>query len=106
MKLGAAPWGSVPPRIWSAASIRPQEASPLKTSPFRHQRYEDAPRTSPSPLKAASPPSVDDPNWKSTLDAAADRIRAGGVACIYLVHGTFVGHDPLDAAASVDRYLS
>lgn len=103
MKLGAAPWGSVPPSTSCDASIRRQATSPLRTSRFRHQRYEDAPRTSPSPLKAESPPCVDDDAWRSTLNAAAARIRAAGVGAVYLVHGTFVGDDPTGIACALGR---
>ena len=86
MKLGPAPWESVLPRTSFDASIRRQARSPLATSRwFRHQRYEDEPRTSPSPLRAASPHCVDDDAQRATLNAAAARMRAAGVRCVYLV---------------------
>ena len=93
MKPGAARWASAPPNMFCGASMQASAKSPPAASRFRHQRYEAAPRTSARLLKPEPPPSVGDRNWRELLDAAAARLRAAGVGCIYLVHGTFVGDD-------------
>jgi len=43
--------------------------------------------------------------WREAMKAVGDRMRAHQVAAVVFVHGTFTGHDPMSAAAVVERVL-
>jgi hypothetical protein len=73
---------------------------------FRHQAYSaDAPQAPYELLRPAPDPPQESDEFVRRMRAVGDRLRAGGVAAIYLLHGTFAGCDALGILTEVERYL-
>jgi hypothetical protein len=73
---------------------------------FRHQIYTaDAPTAPYEALMPGDYPPPGSAEFAARMRAVGDRLRAGGVAAIYLVHGTFAGCDALGILAEIERYL-
>jgi hypothetical protein len=73
---------------------------------FRHQRYSaDEPPGSYVLLDPPLPPLPGTPQFAQRMQRVGAALRAAGVRCVYLIHGTFVGPDALGIVGDLERLL-
>jgi hypothetical protein len=73
-------------------------------NPFRHQTYRFTPPPSPHcSLHPGAHPPVGSDEFARRMDRVGASLDAAGVAAVYLVHGTFVGHDAAGVVAELAR---
>ena len=73
---------------------------------FRHQDYHAGePQTAWQLLRAWEPTQPPAEDRRRTLERLSETLRRVRVRCIYLVHGTFAGDDPLGAVRILSRFF-
>lgn len=80
------------------------EPTQQKVNPFRHQAYNfTQPRAPHYSLHPGAHPPVGSDEFARRMDRVGDCLDAAGVGAVYLVHGTFVGHDAAGVVAELAR---
>ena len=73
---------------------------------FRHQTYSDAVPTSPHRfMRPALEPAAGSAEFLERMRRVGVAFRRNGVAAVYLIHGTFVGRDPMGLVEALRRVM-